>query len=620
VFWSKIWFFLVAVAAAIALTFALALPRPAATSMVNEEHRRLAVACGVINILLADDARKRVDLAGSFARSEDIVKALESASAAPALDEARMKQVRATAETVMKGITGDRKPDFAMLIDKKGRVVARVRLDEQVFGDLATGRPLVDDALAGYLRDDLWVANGTVYVVSASPVVKLPDYIGAVVLGHQVTNELAQKLVGSLRVDVGFYLGDNTVATSKTIALDQATLATESGKLTGGDLARDCQANEPFPLRAGTEKLTGIVARLPGEATARRAFYTVFINRPVERGFMASLKAVTKDDLSFGSFPWIFVAGGFLLVLGGGIALMLLEADRPLRRLAAESVRLAKGDIEKLGEDAHPGKFGSIARSVNIHLDKMGREASRSSKKDIEQLLGPAPEGSLGTIDLLATALPAIRPGGSSPSLPPPPSEFKFGESSSGSRPMPAAPSSSSGPAHPRAGTPPPAPPRTPPLGVPKMSPGMTPPAGVPKSPPGMTPPVGVRQSSPAIAPPAAAPAASAASASLNLGDDLLDDELIDEPSAPAVLPAAPSSAPGGSRVDPYFKQVFDQFIAVKKSCSESIAGLTYDKFAEKLIRNRDELRSKTGCREVRFTVYVKDGKAALKATPVKDD
>ena len=37
-------------------------------------------------------------------------------------------------------------------------------------------------------------------------------------------------------------------------------------------------------------------------------------------------------------------------------------------------------------------------------------------------------------------------------------------------------------------------------------------------------------------------------------------------------------------------------------------------------MKNRDDLKSKTGCREVRFTVYVKDGKAALKATPVKDE
>ena len=72
--------------------------------------------------------------------------------------------------------------------------------------------------------------------------------------------------------------------------------------------------------------------------------------------------------------------------------------------------------------------------------------------------------------------------------------------------------------------------------------------------------------------------------------------------------------------VDPYFKSVYDQFVAVKQSCNEPTSGLTYQKFSEKLIKNRDDLIAKTGCREVRFTVYVKDGKAALKATPVKEE
>jgi DUF2075 family protein len=58
----------------------------------------------------------------------------------------------------------------------------------------------------------------------------------------------------------------------------------------------------------------------------------------------------------------------------------------------------------------------------------------------------------------------------------------------------------------------------------------------------------------------------------------------------------------------------------MKRSCNEPIAGLIYERFAEKLIKNRDDLMMKTGCRDVRFTVYVKDGKAALKATPVKDE
>src|SRR5262249_27387665 len=149
---------------------------------------------------------------GTFARSEDIVRALADASNADKLDDARMKQVREVGERIMKGIEG-RKPDFAMLIDRKGRVVARVRLDDNDFGDYMAGRPLVDDALAGYLRDDLWAQSGTLYFVSAAPAIKRDPpvtYVGAVVLGHRVTNELAQRLVSGLNVDLSFYLGNDS--------------------------------------------------------------------------------------------------------------------------------------------------------------------------------------------------------------------------------------------------------------------------------------------------------------------------------------------------------------------------------------------------------------------------
>lgn len=108
---------------------------------------------------------------------------------------------------------------------------------------------------------------------------------------------------------------------------------------------------------------------------------------------------------------------------------------------------------------------------------------------------------------------------------------------------------------------------------------------------------------------PAAAPGA------MMLGDSLDDDIL----GGSAPIAAAPPEPSSGS-VDPYFKSVFDQFVALKKSCGEPTSGLTYGKFAEKLVKNRDDLMAKTGCKEVRFTVYAKDGKAALKATPVKDE
>ncbi len=585
-FLSKIWFFVIALAAAIALTIALVMPRPAQRVAVAQEHDRLAVACSLVNILLTDDARNRVELAGNFSRANEVVSALQTASGADKIDDARMKAVRDAGEKIMSGISG-RKPDFAWLVDNKGRVVARVKLDENDFGDVVAGRPLIDDALAGYSRDDLWAMNGTMYFVSASPVIKRDPpvtYVGAVVLGHKVTNELATKLVSSLNVDVGFYIGDNDVAGSKTLAIDHSKLL-NTVKTLKGDIATDCQASKPIDIRVSNEDYTTLVSRLPGEAALKQAHFAVLVKKQKAIGFAGTLKVVSKSDLGFGNFPWILVGGAFLVTLGLGIGFMWMESDRPLRRLAADSVRLAKGEKERLDE-SHGGKYGSIARSVNIHIDKLGREA-KSAAKNLDSLLGPAPEGGLGvgTIDLLAGALPPARPGGPAPAAAPPPSDFKFNDPGKAiPTPPPSRPTAS------RPGTPPPMPPATPPRGTPAAPPPA--PSAVPV----------------AVAPkPTASVQVAVPSEPASLGAFGLDDDILGGGDADA-------------NVDPYFKQVYDQFVAVKQSCNESTAGLTYQKFSEKLVKNRDDLKAKTGCKEVRFTVYVKDGKAALKATPVKDE
>jgi hypothetical protein len=107
---------------------------------------------------------------------------------------------------------------------------------------------------------------------------------------------------------------------------------------------------------------------------------------------------------------------------------------------------------------------------------------------------------------------------------------------------------------------------------------------------------------------------------------------------APAAAPSFPSSLPSSAleddanseatRVVPYdeneeeaahFAHVYDEFVQTKRTCGEPQAGLTIDKFLQKLRDNKAALVAKHGCRTVRFSVYVKDGKAALKATPVRD-
>ncbi|MBL8957916.1 MAG: hypothetical protein JNK82_44485 [Myxococcaceae bacterium] len=89
-------------------------------------------------------------------------------------------------------------------------------------------------------------------------------------------------------------------------------------------------------------------------------------------------------------------------------------------------------------------------------------------------------------------------------------------------------------------------------------------------------------------------------------------------PTAPKIQSIAPVGG-GTSDEEHHFQETFRDFLATRQKCGEGNDGMTYDKFAAKLRKNKEQLVAKYNCRTVRFQVYVKDGKAALKATPVKD-
>ena len=101
----------------------------------------------------------------------------------------------------------------------------------------------------------------------------------------------------------------------------------------------------------------------------------------------------------------------------------------------------------------------------------------------------------------------------------------------------------------------------------------------------------------------------------------------LEDPADAKTIAAPPETTPargvpvhnGGMAEEAHFQDVFKSFVATRQQCGEPADGLTYEKFAQKLQKNRDQLISRYSCRTVRFQVYVKEGKAALKATPVKD-
>jgi hypothetical protein len=70
---------------------------------------------------------------------------------------------------------------------------------------------------------------------------------------------------------------------------------------------------------------------------------------------------------------------------------------------------------------------------------------------------------------------------------------------------------------------------------------------------------------------------------------------------------------------DDNWQTVYEDFIRTKRECGEPTDGLTFEKFSQTLKKNRDALIQRHGCKRVKFSVYVKEGRASLKATPVKE-
>jgi HAMP domain-containing protein len=84
----------------------------------------------------------------------------------------------------------------------------------------------------------------------------------------------------------------------------------------------------------------------------------------------------------------------------------------------------------------------------------------------------------------------------------------------------------------------------------------------------------------------------------------------------PALAAAATPGEPGDDEA--HWQAVYEEFLRVRETCGEPREGVPYDRFRQKLQKNRDQLVAKYACRAVRFQVYVKEGKAALKASPLR--
>jgi hypothetical protein len=585
-FLSKIWLILIALVCAVAGTFALVAPRPAVQKLAALEGQRLDRAEYAAEQMFKVDAHKWIDRVSKLGRDAILSESLDAASRGSGEYAVIHRTIQERFRTLIPDLsTGG--VDEIVSVDTKGRVIARVGGEnDKEYGDYIGGIEVVADALRGYLSDDVWGVGGKLQRVAGAPVLsKSKDRIvGAIYVAAETGPALVERLKKNLDVDVALLLHGKVVASSRPAG--QLDALPELIAQHGDDIA-SLKRTPALPLEAGQDKLLVVAAPFPGQASEQQAYYALIGVQPAKSDTMALLANVRASDLKWGNFPWIELLLATFAMIALGLVLQRVEVEQPLKKLRRELQRVAAGDASRIEDTRYRAQIGGLARDVNAAIEHFALGPAGRPEAG-GKATGPGPGPAAGkTFDLPPPGPSFGAPPPPSPAFPPPP---------------PAVPSFTAPPPPPA--FPPPPPTLPPPL--PNLAPQHTP---QPFSAAAVAAAGGAVSAAPAIK---NAPWAQLPPAALGNQDDA--DRQMPDGEATRVVPYDEHE-----EEEAHFKHVFDDFIEAKRACGESLAGLTQAKFLQKLRDNKAALVEKHGCRTVRFSVYVKDGKAALKATPLRE-
>ncbi|MBK6513195.1 MAG: hypothetical protein IPG04_03500 [Polyangiaceae bacterium] len=519
---------------------------------------------------LKDDARSRaaalVPVALAPDLREPLAKASESDEITPALREKAKQALTKAASKV------DEQNKFyaVFAVDAEGRVVAQwnyAHREGQPWN--LGGHAVVADALAGWIRDDVWVIQEKMYRVVARPVERDGggEPVGAVIGLVAVDAQYAQRVAEATGAKIAFYvLGMRDVnAMPASAASDPTPFLQGDFDVMASDIKEAAQTPEYLEkgrslVRNPRRDIGLVYTRVPGEAWDLGCGYIVARKVTLLENPLSFFKLADQSDKDRAPTNiLVAIALGLGLL---GIIFTVVEHTLPLRTFQRVGHEFAMGKTDTLAPSRFRGLYKRIAADINDGVDKcLAKGGFTRRAADLESVIGPLP----AQPQMSAFSVPEA-----APSVP------------------------SSGPKIPvRAPTPAPRPSEGGATLVSEAEP--PPPFESPTDEP-VKPKVPGR-------PPPPAPKAKVEEAEVS----------------PASQPmSAPSSPPSPSDELEDWKGVYEEFVKTKKKCGESVEGLTFDKFKGTLERNKAALVSRHSCSAVKFTVYVKDGKAALRASPIK--
>ena len=400
---SRLWYLVLAVALGAALAGAF-LNKSAASReaefQLDEQLRRDHVEA---ELWLRLDARLRLDALATLAVEPEVRQTLRSSSFRRGTPNAAVRKRLSHKLNGLNEKLEEGKGDMVFAVDAEGEVVATLNKNNGS-GQRLDKMPLVQDALRGFMRDDVWVYNGQVYRMAARPVFDGGRYVGAIVHGMAIGDDLARRLGEKLpNATVVFFFGDKVVG-----AHTGGTSSPTRGEIKSGlpdALAVIAESEGTIDIDRRTR---AIASPIRGGAAHAQVGYMV--GRKGSQVGLGSLFSNTYSE-DVASLPWWAVIGIPLAMLGLGLFLLYMEHDKAVGILRRASGALAKNELTGLPAGALRRHYRTIAENINTALRAgvgFEKDANVRATVDLDDMLsstrGAADTGYFGFPEEAPTA------------------------------------------------------------------------------------------------------------------------------------------------------------------------------------------------------------------------
>jgi hypothetical protein len=582
---ARIWIFTVLVALALAINLARV---SLSIAQTGEDTMRARVAAastalrGQIDLLDARLSPRAV------AMMPDLIEAVRESSGRP--DERALRAAGAVLSP---------EPDLFAVVNAQGAILSRRSRPVQVLEDPAR-LPLSQTASGAVAPPTFATFDNGVYRMASA---RVPGATAAAVVGMLVDDRFAAQLKSQVDADVTLVQGGRILASSLPPGDERAQLT--KWVAAPGPGYGVLQIRLPF---VGTN-LSG---KLPQGAT-RYAVRGALL--PLDSGVHAALTVPASPYLAWlGRYQAFYAAGLGLFVLFGFLWGLLARRAAPVvQQVMAPPPRPEPEDgvvSPPRRAPRRPSPLDDIPAEPAVAT--MPRPSARGSVESLDPETAPREEPAL-SLGEETTAPPAETADSAVWGVPAEPEAAAQSSAAVPDWEMPAAPATNGAPAAGRGD-----------FRFSELDPAMAP-APESDAVANDRPLEPEQTTQPFHEPPPAEPVTAAPMESWRGSD-----EESAPPPAPEQIPEQPDpsvtlqdfSMPGGDADDPdaaHWRETYDRFVELKVQLGEpSNPVISFEKFAAKLKKNRADLVAKHNCKGVRFSVYEKDGKAAIKASAIR--